>query len=133
MALAPGAGAAWDANARRGQAVRLHEGRRARGAAGTARLQLATLLFVRGAADEAAALCRAALAAARAAALAGGDRQQARAPGGAPALARRPARARGCAKPACRTPASVLACARAGRRRPRPACWPRAPPPAVGV
>lgn len=139
-----------DADSRCGQAVRLHEGRRARGAASTARLQLATLLFVRGAADEAAALCRAALAVARTSALAGGDRQQARAPKGPHALARQRVRTHGSGrKPSSRAPASMLACARAGRRRPRRrALWaaanagrprtarqPRAPPcvPVVGA
>jgi len=104
-----------DADSRCGQAVRLHEGRRARGAASTARLQLATLLFVRGAADEAAALCRAALAVARTSALAGGDRQQARAPKGPHALARQRVRTHGSGrKPSSRAPASVLACGAGG-------------------
>ena len=59
------------------QAVRLQECLRARGAAARARLQLATLRFVRGAADEAAVLCRDSLAGAQGAHDA--DRQQARA------------------------------------------------------
>ncbi|KAK9845446.1 hypothetical protein WJX81_006579 [Elliptochloris bilobata] len=56
------------------QAVRLHKGLRAQGAAARAQLQLATLRFVRGAADEAAELCRASLAGAQGAPDA--DRQQ---------------------------------------------------------
>ena len=56
------------------QAVRLHEFLRARGAAAKARLQLATLRFVRGAADEAAELCRESLVGAQGAP--DSDRQQ---------------------------------------------------------
>lgn len=58
------------------QAVRLHEGVRARGPANTARLQLATLRFVRGAADEAAALCLESLAGALGAGAADSDHRQ---------------------------------------------------------
>lgn len=56
--------------------MRLHEFLRARGAAAKARLQLATLRFVRGAADEAAELCRESLAGAQGAP--DSDKQQAR-------------------------------------------------------